>query len=529
MVQTREERAPSPDAAPAPPPTRRGTARVAGAAAIVVVVLAALLLLRLGVEERGGPAHTFVSLPNGAPATLYVPRDAPKNGEFPFQPAPERRPPLIVVAHGYSADQNIMSSIARSFARAGYAVLTFDFRGHGANTAAFKGELTADLDAALDWADRSPYVDAGRVGLLGHSMGASAVLEFASRDARPRAVIPLSGGDTVNDAHVPANVLLMAASGDPKVIRDRQAVVQRYLVGKTNVRRVVIDGKDHVTELWSSKMLDQSVRWFDSALGIHRTGSLPGLDDPRVGTAGLYILVVAVLLGFIGWLAGRLVPPSPTTASGGAWVLLVVALLLTLPLLAVGPPSVLPLSEGTVVTSLALTGGMLWGARWFALRNKATTAIGAWVGEGPWLPLRTVLVPGLGAGVAIFVLLTPVGAVFHRLVPTPERLVLWVAVTALLLPFFAAFEAIVRRGRPLPAIGWGLLGRALLLVALVIGVATQTLSPVVGLVIPLLVGLFLLLEVFAAGLIGLECENAKFLAVHRCLTERQLLRRPTGT
>src|SRR5207248_3276232 len=114
--------------------------------------------------------------------------------------------------HGYSADQAIMSSIARSLTRASYAVLTFDFRGHGANTHPFRGDLNADLDAALDWADRSPYVDRNRTVLLGHSMGASAVLEFASRDPRPKAVVPLSGGDVVDDVRVPQNVLLMAAA-----------------------------------------------------------------------------------------------------------------------------------------------------------------------------------------------------------------------------------------------------------------------------------------------------------------------------
>ena len=35
-------------------------------------------------------------------------------------------------------------------------------------------------------------------------------------------------------------------------------------------------------------------------------------------------------------------------------------------------------------------------------------------------------------------------------------------------------------------------------------------------------------EMFAAGLIRLECKNAKLLSVHRCLTERQLPGRETG-
>src|SRR5207244_9822118 len=133
----------------------------------------------------------------------------------------------------------------------GYAALAFDFRGHGANTAPFKGDLNDDLYAALDWADHSPYVDRNRIGLLGHSMGASAVLEFASRDPRPKAVIPLSGGDVIQDVRVPQNVLLMAAAHDPKIIRDQQADVGRELRGKTNVREIIVPRRNHITVHWS--------------------------------------------------------------------------------------------------------------------------------------------------------------------------------------------------------------------------------------------------------------------------------------
>jgi len=497
MVQTGEDRA-AVETVAGPRPAAKSHGRAATTIGLVFVVLAAVLLLRLGVQDRKGPAHTPVSLPNGAPATLYIPRNMPNNLEFPFQPPADRRPPLVIVAHGYMADQNIMSSIARSLARAGYGALTFDFRGHGANTHPFQGELHADLSAALDWAGRSPEVDGTRVVLLGHSMGAEAVLEFASRDSRPLAVIPLSGGNVVDDIRVPPNVLLISSSGDPKPIRDRQAQVERYLAGRTHVRRIVVQGKDHVTELWSSRVIDESVHWFDAALGVRRTSPPPGLADPRLGTAGLYLLVATILLGFVGWLAGRLVPPLPTTTMVGSWVLLLLALLLTLPLLAVGPPGLLPLSEDSVVTSLAVAGGLLWAMRWLAARRAIGGSVPSWIGTGEWLPLRSVLVPGLAAGAALFVLLNPLGAVFHRLIPTPERLVLWVAVAALVLPFFAAFEAIVRRGTVLRSIGWGVLGRVVLLAALYLGVASAAFPPVVGIVVPLLLGLFLLLEVFAA-------------------------------
>src|SRR3546814_5003942 len=70
--------------------------------------------------------------------------------------------------------------------------------------------------------------------------------------------------------------------------------------------------------------------------------------------------------------------------------------------------------------------------------------------------------------------------VIHRLVPTPERLVLWVIVTLMALPFFAAFETLVRRGGTWGALGWSLLGRAVLLLTLVIGLGAGVLPPVIG-------------------------------------------------
>ena len=98
----------------------------------------------------------------------------------------------------------------------------------------------------------------------------------------------------------------------------------------------------------------------------------------------------------------------------------------------------------------------------------------------------------------IFLLLTPLAGVFHRLVPTTERLLLWVVVAALALPFFAAFEALVRRGSTWAAIGWGLLGRVVLMAVLVVGLGAGVLPQVLGLVTTLLVAQYVLIEVYAA-------------------------------
>lgn len=474
--------------------------RRAGAiAAGLVVLLTALVAVRLGAQERQGPAHVPVSIGDGISATLYVPFDD-DDGDLPYQRPRGERPPVVVVAHGFSADQAIMSPMARSLAEAGYAVLTFDFRGHGSNTKQFSGDLTDDLDAVVDWLERSPQVDGSRIAVLGHSMGASAVLDFATLDARPVAVIPVSGGHQLYDAVVPDNVLLLVAENDPGQIHDRQEEIAGDL-GDSGTNLVVseIGGKDHISILFSNTAITEVVEFLDPVMGIDRDGSAPGLDDPRLRTAAGYFLLAVIMVGMIGLLAGRFVEPSQSDAGPGGFALLAGAFVLTAPIMAVGGVDILPLGAGQpIVVQLLLAAGLLWGYRLLAQRQMITGAAAGWSGTGPWLPWRSVVTPGVAAAVAIFLLFLPLSGIVHRLVPTPARLVLWIIVSLMALPFFAAFEALVRRGGTWAAIGWGVLGRILLLLALAIGLAVGVLPPVIGLVLPFLVGQFALLEVFAA-------------------------------
>ena len=132
----------TPPAAAATAPRRRSLAfTVTG---IVLVLAAFVLLLKLNAEERGGPTHEFVSIGDGIPATLYVPYDD-LDGGLPVPPPKDERVPVIVIAHGYSADQNIMSGLARSFVEAGYAALTFDFRGPRQQHAPVRGRPAGRL------------------------------------------------------------------------------------------------------------------------------------------------------------------------------------------------------------------------------------------------------------------------------------------------------------------------------------------------------------------------------------------------
>jgi len=94
--------------------------------------------------------------------------------------------PAVVLVHGWESARDRTLPNAQVLHAAGFHVLTFDVRGHGANerealplTAA---EFAADARAAVGWAAARPEVTS--VGILGHSMGGAGALIAAAADER---------------------------------------------------------------------------------------------------------------------------------------------------------------------------------------------------------------------------------------------------------------------------------------------------------------------------------------------------------
>ncbi|MCP4004330.1 MAG: alpha/beta fold hydrolase [bacterium] len=158
-----------------------------------VALLAALIGLSF---ESRRVAHGFQMLPGQVPVAIWEP--GPARGHHAASDF-DRPIPVVILCHGFSGNIQMMSTLARRLAGAGYAVITPDFRGHGQNANPFAGTasaggLLADIDAALLYARMQPHYDGQRIVLAGHSMGASAVLEHAQRDTGVAGVIAISGG-----------------------------------------------------------------------------------------------------------------------------------------------------------------------------------------------------------------------------------------------------------------------------------------------------------------------------------------------
>ncbi|XVH32147.1 alpha/beta hydrolase [Haloferacaceae archaeon DSL9] len=114
--------------------------------------------------------------------TLYLP-DRPES------------PPVIVMAPGFGAWRSFgLPAFAERFAEAGYAALTFDYRGFNDSDGEPRGMISpakqrVDYEAALDFVRRLSAVDGSRIVLWGSSFSGGHVLSVAADDRRVAAVV----------------------------------------------------------------------------------------------------------------------------------------------------------------------------------------------------------------------------------------------------------------------------------------------------------------------------------------------------
>ncbi len=477
--------------------------------AVAVVLGSILWLARL---QASGPLRTELELPGGIPATLYLPAPAGSDPNVDDLGSP----PAVVLAHGFASDQAGMSILARALTQAGYAVLTLDFRGHGGNRNRFSrvrgpvDSLQADMRAAVDFLRASPDVDGSRISVMGHSMGAGAALEYAGTDPALDAAVMISGGWRLEGPNRPSNALFIYGQGDPPRIRESAARIAAEIAGwermepgvvagdfaaGTAVSQVEVARADHITILGSQYAARRIIDWLDDCYGVER-GTFFLRSDPRLQPALLGLLAFALLLPGLGDAVGRIAPRRAERSPGGVGARLggiALALLATLPLVAVGDPArLLPLAVGNTFSLHLFAAGV------------AMLAVLFLTGELDVADLRAGLPQNARAAAlgiaAIFLLLAPFGAVGHMLGLTPERAVLALGVFFLVVHFQLVFHDWLRRGGTLGAAVACTVGRALVVGVLVLAVAAGVLSGVVMLMLPVLVLLFVLFEVVSSAI-----------------------------
>ncbi len=111
-----------------------------------------------------------------------------------YVPPPSDMPTrgAAIICHGYWGHRGMMLPHLGFLHRAGYAVLLFDFRGHGWShglRVSFGNRETLDLIAAVDWIKARPETRALPLAVVAESMGAVTTILVAAVDPRIEAVV----------------------------------------------------------------------------------------------------------------------------------------------------------------------------------------------------------------------------------------------------------------------------------------------------------------------------------------------------
>jgi dienelactone hydrolase len=463
---------------------------VVAAAVCAVTGIAGLVTADRGIERRS-------AVVDGVPVETVRPAKA------------GGRLPGVVVAHGLGASRQLMRGFADTLARRGYAVALVDLAGHGASTRplpeggdgpAADARLDRDLDVAVRRLRAMPQTDGGHIGLVGHSMGAAAVIRYAAARPSVGATVAISQGRMDVLASAPRNLLLIAGGLEFAAYRDGAVAALRatYPQGRPGVtygdprsgtarRAVIAGGADHVGVLFSPRTHRETGAWFDAAFG-HRPA--PGMEARAVQrAASAMLLYLAAVLSFGAIASALLGRPSGDRAARrvslrGALTGSAVAVIAAVPAMA---PVRLP---------LAVAGPL---AGFFGVTGLVTLAFarGTVLGRpGP----RTV------AAAVVLVVLTAVSFAvpahlgWAHAVPVGPRAWVLLPVTVCAALYCLGVEALCTGHDRRTAIGihaWTAMGA---LAGLGVAVAVGVVSSYVLLVAPLIAGLLVWQGVQAAAL-----------------------------
>ena len=177
----------------------------------------------------------------------------------------------VILAHMFPADQTSWYPFAGEVADAGYAALTFDFRGYGVSEGErVISEIDKDLQAAVALA-RSK--GGQRAFLVGASMGGTASLKVAARE-KVSGVVAISAPEEFRGLDALADVLnvvepklFVAAEGDRGA-----AISARNLYQKASDPKelAILSGSAHGTHIFSSAEAEQLKTLVLDFLQAHR-------------------------------------------------------------------------------------------------------------------------------------------------------------------------------------------------------------------------------------------------------------------
>ena len=342
--------------------------------------------------------------------------------------------PGVLVAHGFAGSKQLMLGYAHVLAHAGYAVMLWDFGGHGANEASLKwGSLQPDLDVAYAALIEQPEIDRTRLALLGHSMGSGAVMSAAISDInRFAATVAVSPTGAQVTPTAPRNLQLQAGSWEGGFIRNAQRMLDAAGGENENLAQgkgrslIIIPNAEHITILFRDASHQAALNWLNATFGISSTSRYV---DRRMIWYGLHLVAWLILLAAIAPFLAKLAPETEIKVpSSRSWIGLLLA-----PFLAT---AALPLVS-RVVEIESLGGLQVGGAIgiWFFVAGLV------WLGVLFRLPRPTGY--SLGIGMVLFALFWIAFGAMAQVVwlqwsLIPKRLILWPVLSLACFPWFLA-------------------------------------------------------------------------------------------
>ena len=430
-----------------------------------------------------------------------------------FRPAaaagqPAKAAPVLLVAHGFAGSQQLMQPFATTLARSGWLVITFDFPGHGRNSAPMRGGLQdtrlsqQTLLAAMDQVAvlARTWAQAGQSGnsaapvagyaVLGHSMASDIVVRHAQAHPEVFATVGLSlfapSIQVGTAANSPRNLLVISGALEPAMMATEAlrvvglsasagvgqgAAALGQTVGNfaqgTARRAVLAPGVEHISVLYSATSLAETRAWLAAAAGQPLlAGGFIDARGPALGwlllgvvglawplSGGLPLLISPALLAAQqprarGHTRTRSHTRSPTRTRWWRWpapaLVAVLPALLTPLLLWPLPTKLLPLLLGDYLLLHFALYGLLSAATSLLLVRRA-----------PRLPPGSgralLLAIGLATAYALLAVGLPLDRYVFNLQPGLVRLPLIAALCAGTLPYFWADEAWTRDPAAPPA------------------------------------------------------------------------------
>jgi pimeloyl-ACP methyl ester carboxylesterase len=122
----------------------------------------------------------------------YIPPISAEEVAFDVMGTLVQKYPAVVVCHGLGSTHDLYLPLAAQLHTAGFAVLLLDLRGQGESDAAavtYGLRERMDVLAAVKALREMSYIDATKVSVVGHNIGATAALQAAALDSSVAAVV----------------------------------------------------------------------------------------------------------------------------------------------------------------------------------------------------------------------------------------------------------------------------------------------------------------------------------------------------